>query len=576
MSDNAPPTPFSHKPVSLSELLASLGPYLTPPDLLSGVCVLRLWNTVLIPYLWRIIDDRQHSWPKILAARDSVEAQGHQDDEWLHRIFVEYGGYIRSMEIHWNAMFSPTNRSGTCTNLRRIAIHVPYDGETLKDIAEFDLIAGSEDAAGGNTLNWADLPGELGPLLSPLLKGVFEPAVGFGRRTETQQPRDWMSHQHLWLLIRQNPNLNSLQLDYSLHTLSNFTSAEFFNDSMSLLPYLVELQCDGVPKALSELLENGCPTSSIYIVQGSGRRTMKSFADAGQVLDHKPSNLKQLHFGYGSEITDEQLAAHLVPWLPKLTVFVERGLMPLTVEALRVHCRDLERLGQLWNEYEYYPERGCRPEVNEVGLLLRRCPRLKSLDKIRVQVEVDELLAYPWASTSLERISCQVSGVIRLTDTEQTIFNKPGVESGKEDLRVYERFAGMKHLKLLDFGYDYDQLVGNDVITPGQYLSHYGGSIHRSATRFMGPFKKTLELSLASGLSLLGGLQELETFRFEGVDHCIGEEELVWMNDHWPRLRTLHGLQAEGFDNPARAQSKEELRVVMKGLRPEIVFGRRF
>ncbi|KAG0280182.1 hypothetical protein BGZ95_011010 [Linnemannia exigua] len=585
-----------------------------------------------------VVDDSQHSWPKLLAVRDSDEAQGHQDDEWLHRIFVKYGAHIRLMEIHCSAMFAFANRSGTCINLRRIAVYDLNDGETLKDVAESNLIMFSEPGDGGRTLDETNSPGEMGPLLSPLLENVFEPKEAMWR-TVTQQRRDWMSHQHLWLLIRKNPSLCSLQLDYSLHHLSTISSVEFFYSSMALLPNLVEFQCDGVMKGLGALLEslprlerlascsgfldNAVPYKTFTQLRelnawvdfssrdfflllkrlpnleylhctGLREASDDNFVDAQGVLDNTPSSLTRLQFEIGNDITDKQMATYLMPWLPRLTEFVDTELRPLTIAALRVHCRNIERVGQLRKAYAYYPERGCRPQVNELNLLLRTCPRLKSLDRIRVQVEMHELLAYPWASTSLERISCQVSGVTRLTKSERAtlkqleqVSENDGLELSKEEERVlakasqsreqqrkiYDRFGSMKNLKLLDFGYDYGQLVDMET---GQYLGHYGGSIYKDFMHLAAPIKDTLELNLASGLSRLGGLLELEVFGFDGMDHCIGKAELAWMVDHWPRLKTVRGLQLEEFDGSRRKQKKLELRLHLRALRPGCVFAGRF
>ncbi|KAG0377221.1 hypothetical protein BGX24_006499 [Mortierella sp. AD032] len=635
---NTSPSASAPRIFILPELFSSLGQYLTPPDLLSCVCVCHLWNAALIPVLWRVIDDSQYSWPRILAARDSDEAQGRQDERWLHMIFAKYGTHIRRMEFHWSAMFAFANWSGNCSNLRRIAVYDLSYGETLKDQAESDRLMVNGPRNRSRTAVEMSSRGEMGLLLSPLLEKVFEPTEAL-MRTAKQQRRDWMSHQHLWLLIRQNPRLYSLRLDDSLYRLSSISSGEFLYKSMALLPGLVEFECNGVKKELGTLLEslprlerlasyssfldfavpyktftqlrelNAWVTYSSYDFflllkrlpnleylhcVGFRAEYEDGFVDPKVVLGHTPSNLKRLHFEPGNCITDEQKANYLIPWLPKLTEFVDTVLMPLTIAALRVHCRDLERVGQLRNSYEFYSEQGCQPQVNELSLLLSTCPRLKSLDRIRVQVEMDELLAYPWASTSLERISCQVSGVTRLNEPEQAILEQlklvsgnDGLELSKEEERVlakvsqsreqqrevYDRFGSMRNLKQLDFGYDYDQIAEMEA---GQYLGHYyGGSIRKDFTRLTAPVKDTLELNLASGLGRLGGLKELEVFGFDGMDHCIGRAEVAWMVDHWPKLKIIRGLQVEEFDGDMRKAKKMALRMYMSWLRPQIVFAER-
>ncbi|KAF8941481.1 hypothetical protein BGZ47_007372 [Haplosporangium gracile] len=144
---------------------------------------------------------------------------------------------------------------------------------------------------------------------------------------------------------------------------------------------------------------------------------------------------------------------------------------------------------------------------------------------------------------------------------------------GCQRRQVYDRFAGLKNLRLLDLGHDYTQL---DNMETKQYLGHYGGPLHESATQFAGPIRDSLELTLASGLDRLAGLKDLETFEFDAVDHRIEEAELAWMATHWPSLRSIRRLQAEDFDDPMRAHRKLKLKAFMKALRPEVMFTGRF
>ncbi|KAG0322809.1 hypothetical protein BGZ97_003748 [Linnemannia gamsii] len=557
MSKHNPTLP-PHRFFTLPELVGSLGPHLTPPSLFSCIRVCRLWNIALIPHLWRDIDDSKHAWFRILATRDEEEAQGYHDDEWLHQIFVKYGKYVRSMDVHWSAMFAPANTSGTCTNLRRITVHNLGYQETPKEMAESDCLVAcrSEDEWRQSCVG--------GLLLSPLLKRAIEPAEAT-RRTTTQQRRDWLSYQHLWLLIRQNPSLHSLHLDCNNYRLPLIKTFDFFHETLSLLPYLVELHCDGVLKGINGILEAlprlqrlffcwgfidnvvphrtfrqlrvlevwiGFVSKDFFLLLkrlpnlerlhcvGFKKEDEEDFADGGFILGHQPSNLKQLIFTRGNKITEEHLATQLIPWLPKLTEFVDYGLMPRTIEALRTHCHDIERVGQLRRKYDFYVERGVRPAVNEVSLLLRTCPQLKFLDNIRVQIDIDMLLLYPWASTSLERLSVQISGVTRLTEAEQRVLKRLEQEGSRMDgvgrnlskeeervldkvsysreqqQRVYDRLGGLKNLRLLDLGYDYGQL---DNMARKQYLGFYGGSIYEGETRFAKLISNVLELNLASG-----------------------------------------------------------------------------
>ncbi|KAG0284738.1 hypothetical protein BGZ96_010910 [Linnemannia gamsii] len=55
----------------------------------------------------------------------------------------------------------------------------------------------------------------------------------------------------------------------------------------------------------------------------------------------------------------------------------------------------------------------------------------------------------------------------------------------------------------------------------------------------------SLELSLASGLSLLAGLKELRVLDVRMTAHNIRVEELEWMHWNWPKLEKVRGLESD-------------------------------
>ncbi|KAG9072958.1 hypothetical protein KI688_000739 [Linnemannia hyalina] len=71
-----------------------------------------------------------------------------------------------------------------------------------------------------------------------------------------------------------------------------------------------------------------------------------------------------------------------------------------------------------------------------------------------------------------------------------------------------------------------------------------------------------LELSLASGLDELSGLEELEKLVVAGMAHRIGLAEVKWMAEHWPRLRRIYGLEYYDCDDQLLDEGEEEERVV--------------
>ncbi|OAQ35773.1 hypothetical protein K457DRAFT_132463 [Linnemannia elongata AG-77] len=89
-----------------------------------------------------------------------------------------------------------------------------------------------------------------------------------------------------------------------------------------------------------------------------------------------------------------------------------------------------------------------------------------------------------------------------------------------------------------------------------------------------GPIPDTLELSLEAGLRNLGGLKELEVFGFEGLNYRIGERELEWMSEEWPKLRCLRGLQVDVLRGAKPDRRRNELREYMMSMRPDVVHER--
>ncbi|KAF9962683.1 hypothetical protein BGZ70_007970 [Mortierella alpina] len=51
-----------------------------------------------------------------------------------------------------------------------------------------------------------------------------------------------------------------------------------------------------------------------------------------------------------------------------------------------------------------------------------------------------------------------------------------------------------------------------------------------------------LELSLSTGLELMGGMKEMRVLKVGGLEHRIGLGEIQWMCEHWPKLEAVCGL----------------------------------
>ncbi|KAG0380783.1 hypothetical protein BGX24_005164 [Mortierella sp. AD032] len=50
-----------------------------------------------------------------------------------------------------------------------------------------------------------------------------------------------------------------------------------------------------------------------------------------------------------------------------------------------------------------------------------------------------------------------------------------------------------------------------------------------------------LDFTLEAGLDQLAGLKKLEELNLEGIYQRMGEKDVKWMLEHWPRLRVVEG-----------------------------------
>ncbi|KAF9156798.1 hypothetical protein BG015_001130 [Linnemannia schmuckeri] len=482
---------FSNQPrpedvVRLPEIVALLGPYLKVPDLFSCIQVCRLWNHLLTPWLWRSIDDSEHSWPIILNNHKNPESQGDKDTDWIRAIFTKYGHHIRELTSQWGVILEVANTSGTCNHLESLRIGDLSTSKTWDDIVHGNNNSSGYNAdATGVTVHRYQGPGPdprheaaIGPLLSPIFEGLLNPHPA-QHRTVARQKQDWATAQHFWLLVRQNTqSLFSLRLAVSLDWLC-ITNIDFIFDTLASLVNLVNLENDMLPlnpNILLErlpgllsyrtrfrfLLDNNTLTRSfsqlIYLEIWGPVPTRTFFTllkylpnletlrmdefgstfdlalQGHLILENTPSRLKTLRFRNPYARVDEQIANLVIPWLPHLTEISLTQLHPATARALGTHCRKLEVVKQIDSGTTTYQDHiNQKPTVNTVGILLRECATLKVFDGIHHTLEATHMLKYPWACRDLETFRCQIIGIPRLTIAEQEFLDSTDEESQLAD-----------------------------------------------------------------------------------------------------------------------------------------------
>ncbi|KAF9366603.1 hypothetical protein BGX34_000071 [Mortierella sp. NVP85] len=255
------------------------------------------------------------------------------------------------------------------------------------------------------------------------------------------------------------------------------------------------------------------------------------------------------------------------------------------------HCKTLEVLEWMRDPAFIDEVLHRRPRRDGLHRFLVSCSTLKVFNGIERYVKADDMIREPWAYLGIEKLRFRIVGVERLTQDEQTIYDRVVAENpryqdegivpelgdeeraviqkferGREQQqRVYERLGNLRLLKHLDLGFESRN--------PRQwrygykYVSKIDGESYQ---RYGGPIPDTLELSLESGLDQLGALKDLELFGFEAIDHRIGKKELEWMAKSLPKLRLMYGLAEDRLPMIEPDRKKAELRKYMEGLRLDV------
>lgn len=558
-----------------------------------------------MPALWHTLDTSSTTWRHILAHYDSDLSVGKQDEEWLQGIFNKHSHHIRHLHIHHQEIFQLANLSKGCTQLHSLRVYDIEPNLTAKEkdaqkmghrdawgqilwkqlqgfegsflSPEFEgmfrpypvglrsLVQQERDWYAIQHL-WLLIAKNLGLrvlcfynyvfLALPLASDYFHDTVAGLSHLEELECHSGFFINLASVSSRQPPSLRRLTLigpDYS-EQWAIFHGLEY-----------LKLGYNVTDRTFLQALKHA-PNLDTFVVDSIYFRFAPK-QDNGSILE-TPSRLKRLEISEirRPETEDFDLAQRILPALPHLTSFKISHLYPLTANALSVYCPNLERLEQGQEEYTVQPVRGVRPAVNSLNVLLQTCSKFKGFFGLKAQVDAEDILRQRWASCeSLEVLPCQISGLGRLTKGEKELYDAIPESNlrkdqhhmlSEEEIRVVEklkrsrelqekvctRLGELTHLKELDLGYLIDN--SNDQTTT-QYVGNYGQPARQRVGRNASnhePVQDTLELTLDSGLRRLAGLKNLEVFGFEGMDHGIGEAELRWMVENWPKIRVLRGL----------------------------------
>lgn len=586
----------SEKALSLLELVSLIGYFLDPPDLFSCVQVSRLWNKAAVPSLWHTIDDTEYQWTKILKAHDYPRINNGKDRNWVKATFTKYGSWIRVLRIHWKVTLEAAYFCGSCTKVHTLSLSNPFNYKTTLEEQEFRANIRRERQAGQ----------EAGPLAS--MRSMFSRVAMFGigsnaldtleEREATQQQREWTITNLFHRLIQQNHDLSGVRLGTTLRDLQTVDFLALIYDTLTSKRRFCDLENNADCSDLGALLEN-LPhiryySSSSWTVSTSPFQTtlpslqvlrLQDSIDTllfASILQHLPNlhslrisgfrvatpyckdnfihearnnikatSLQLLYIGRTTPLQDEILRA-TIPCLPGLRDLTAGDLDETTISTLVECCRQLETVTLSVDQDVAKPV-----PVNALSYFLEGCPKLRSLDASRYNVEAARLEeGRPWVCRDLEVLKCQIYDTEYPLQNDNKVFRSTITTSSSD---MSQLLVGQQQQKQYWHHQVYSRLASLTKLT--------------SLVLWLDPVLDgvgSLEFTLETGLGQLSTLTKLDVFGFDGMTNRVGPAELAWIAQSWPRLRLLYGLKPSATPTTEVNATKEALRAHFTALRPDV------
>ncbi|KAF9929084.1 hypothetical protein FBU30_001870 [Linnemannia zychae] len=246
---------YKNHPLVITEILERIGSFLFPPDLYSCVLVSRHWNTVLIPVLWRIIDDSLYSWKRLLAVylgnyKLKLRALPPEDlpkiwekrkvetTRWLYRVFEKYGRHIRFLHISGLIILNVARLARHCSYLRVLTVyHMPTWDRPVLTLKEY-----AHRQSGYITMNWANdyiATEKDWQEFFQQVDHVDKTTLSSLRSLGPEEEPCWMHWDYIqsfWILVLCNPNLEHLLA--TKITVTDVVTCGFVLNVLSKLPKL--------------------------------------------------------------------------------------------------------------------------------------------------------------------------------------------------------------------------------------------------------------------------------------------------------------------------------------------------
>ncbi|KAF8935027.1 hypothetical protein BGZ52_001874 [Haplosporangium bisporale] len=585
--------------LDIPELLGSICVFLTPHDLLQCLLVSRRWHPLFIPYLWSTIHIRNKAqFDRFTRASEQQETVAENNRPPL---LARHGHHIRSIHTAFYSLLCPLlEGSVSCASLTRLEFPantaftspiLPPEGDntpTTSPTAALTRLGLDNSRTNETGLAHAQTVAEYRQLLtanphsfdeavlyrlmrkSPRLEALIfasfpfyhdsmiiriaDRLVGLKRLDLTNPHNCQVKAQSIQYLLQHcAQGLEELKVSISPSSKAEVSPRAWAKELLRPLG-LKKLELLGDLSGGGDLLWLPVLPSCKRLQELS----LDLFDTTAQnqlarCLQENCPNLQSLTLRCFAGPQEEQDLVNLVQLnrattLRKLSMKFFHGLGSLFTAALTRHLPTLESL--VFEECD-----GIGSE--DIQHLLGSCPRLTTFHAMTnngprfsstVYLDVEDMLAGPWAcEETLETLKVIITGIPRpdqqedqfgapLTGPLHDVSDRDNYECQKE---VYQRLSALVNLRELWLGHDAQDLDDEDNYYPvdGQGL-----------WRFIDPDYQfeCLEFSLRSGLGHLAGLKKLRRLNLDRMMTRIGQSEVQWMAQQWPKLQTVVGLVVQG------------------------------
>ncbi|KAG0074798.1 hypothetical protein BGZ93_001149 [Podila epicladia] len=219
--------------------------------------------------------------------------------------------------------------------------------------------------------------------------------------------------------------------------------------------------------------------------------------------------------------------------VPHLVEVTFRASEPPLLVALARYCPSLQRA----NVGTMYPWRSNRTRCsNAVSELLRSCSDLRALEGEGLVISPMTIRdGGAWVCHQLEVLHLDITGFA--DETSETHIDGSDEDERRIALQhvSYDQLAQLTRLRSLDLS------IVCLCNAPPHKRAEQCQRHRRQMKVIVGPLN-TLQLTLLSGLDRLSSLSQLEELGIRDVEHCIRGKELLWMQEHWPRLKRIRGV----------------------------------